>query len=111
MRFLRSACLLDPDKVSTLAIVLVAAGFHCAPIAVAEPPSSEPARPVSTSAAETNSAVPTGSFEQSLLPFLKKYCSECHGNGAHEGDFRYDRYADLDALKRDRYVWTKVLKL
>src|SRR5437870_1824197 len=50
------------------------------------------------------------SYEKGLLPFLQQYCAECHGEGAHEGDFAYDRYRDLDAVKHDRHVWTKVLK-
>ena len=50
------------------------------------------------------------SYKKGLLPFLQQYCAECHGDGAHEGDFTYDRYKDLDAVKRDRHVWTKVLK-
>jgi hypothetical protein len=51
------------------------------------------------------------SYEQGLLPFLKKYCVDCHGDGAHSGDFSFDRYRNLDALKRDRHIWTKALKL
>ena len=54
---------------------------------------------------------PTASFEQGLLPFLKHYCVDCHGGGAHSGDFSFDRYQSLDALKRDRHVWTKAMKL
>jgi hypothetical protein len=49
-------------------------------------------------------------FEKDLLPFLQHYCADCHGDGGHEGDFTYDRYHDVEALKRDRHVWTKVLK-
>src|SRR5262245_46596319 len=50
------------------------------------------------------------SYEKGLLPFLRQYCADCHGDGAHEGDFTYDRYQDDGAVKRDRDVWTKVLK-
>lgn len=52
-----------------------------------------------------------GTYEQDLLPFIRKYCADCHGNGAQEGDFSLDRYADLNSLHRDRAIWTKLLKL
>lgn len=64
----------------------------------------------SVHAAEKPAAAPA-TYEQGLLPFLRKYCVDCHGDGAHKGDFAFDRYRSLDALKRDRQVWTKVLKL
>jgi mono/diheme cytochrome c family protein len=53
----------------------------------------------------------SASYEQGLLPFLKKYCVDCHGAGAHSGDFSFERYRSVDELKRDRHVWTKALKL
>jgi mono/diheme cytochrome c family protein len=59
---------------------------------------------------ESLAAVADDSYEKRLLPFLGQYCADCHGDGAHEGDFTYDRCDDLDALKRDRHVWTRVLK-
>lgn len=49
-------------------------------------------------------------FQHVLLPFLQQYCTDCHGGGSQEGDFAFDRYDNLDALQRDRHVWTKVLK-
>jgi len=57
------------------------------------------------------SAAPAASFEQDLLPFIQKYCADCHGNGSSEGDFALDRYQDLASMHRDRAVWTKLLKL
>ena len=49
-------------------------------------------------------------FKHELLPFLQHYCVDCHGGGSSEGDFAFDRYQDLDAVKRDRQLWTRVLK-
>ena len=71
-------------------------------------PAAEPNRPGTAKAAAPEV---TASYELGLLPFLKQYCVDCHGDGAHKGDFSFDRYRDLDALKRDRQVWTKALKL
>ncbi|WP_217647000.1 DUF1592 domain-containing protein [Planctomicrobium piriforme] len=51
------------------------------------------------------------SYTQDLVPFVKAYCSDCHANGSQEGDFAFDRYASLAALKNDREIWAKVLKL
>jgi mono/diheme cytochrome c family protein len=38
------------------------------------------------SAIRNGEAAPA-SYEQALLPFLRQYCTACHGNGAHKGDF------------------------
>lgn len=54
---------------------------------------------------------PPASYQKDLLPFIQKYCSDCHGNGSQEGDFALDRYTDLEGIRRDRAVWTKLLKL
>jgi len=68
-------------------------------------------------AAEPKTAVvkaasaPRASYEKELLPFIKRYCSDCHGDGAQEGDFSLDRYTDLASIQHDRAVWTKLLKL
>ncbi len=50
-------------------------------------------------------------YAKDLLPFIQTYCGDCHTNGAHEGDFAFDQYKDLAALKNDRSFWVKVLKL
>lgn len=55
--------------------------------------------------------VPQASYEKDLLPFIQKYCSDCHGSEEPEGDFSIDRYADLQGILKDRTVWSKVLKL
>lgn len=51
------------------------------------------------------------SYTEDLQPFIKRYCGECHSNGSQEGDFAFDRYASVAALKNDRQIWTKVIKL
>src|SRR5262245_44989163 len=49
-------------------------------------------------------------YEQALLPFLRQYCIDCHSTAEHKGDFTFERYRNLDGLRLDRPVWTKVLK-
>jgi hypothetical protein len=71
---------------------------------------SEPVGQGSAGAAKRVTAVAPDSFQHDLLPFLQRYCVNCHGKGSHEGDFAFDRYRDLDAVKRDRRAWTRVLK-
>jgi len=70
-----------------------------------------PDEPNSPGAPKSLAMAPSAGYEQGLLPFLKQYCVDCHGDGAHKGDFSFDRYKNLDALKRDRHIWTKALKL
>ena len=70
-----------------------------------------PDGPNSKGAPKSLAMASPASYEQDFVPFLKKYCVDCHGDGAHSGDFSFDRYRNLDALKRDRHIWTKALKL
>ena len=62
-----------------------------------------PDGPNSSGAPKSLAMASPASFEQDLVPFLKKYCVDCHGDGTHSGDFSFDRYRNLDALKRDRH--------
>lgn len=50
-------------------------------------------------------------FKAEILPFFQTYCSDCHSSGYQEGDFGLHRYAEEEALKQDRGIWTKVLHL
>ena len=98
------------------AILLGVTGFLQTGLSTAagSTPSGEPAasaEPNRPGAGKGDAAGVTASYELGLLPFLKQYCVDCHGDGAHKGDFSFDRYRDLDALKRDRHVWTRRLKL
>lgn len=71
---------------------------------------SEPLGQGRASAAKRVPAADPDTFQHDFLPFLRRYCVECHGEGTHEGDFAFDRYRDVDGVKRDRRVWNKVLK-
>ncbi len=82
------------------------------PDAANSPASEQPAvKPPAAEDPTAPSPALTASYEQGFLPFLKQYCADCHGDGAHKGDFRFDQYRDVEALKRDRHIWTKALKL
>lgn len=53
------------------------------------------------------SAVPLFSVDQ-LQPFVAKYCADCHSGDEAEAQLALDRYADLDAILKDRDRWEKV---
>lgn len=85
-------------------------------------PSSAPARPLGKSggvallaillAASLSRAAPLEGthFEQRVLPLLKSYCFDCHGNGSKEGNLTLDQFATTDGALQDRPLWWKVLK-
>lgn len=50
-------------------------------------------------------------FKQDITPIFQKYCTDCHSNDFHEGDFSFERYASGDSIKEDREIWRKVLHL
>lgn len=55
--------------------------------------------------------VAEASYEKDLLPFIQKYCADCHGSDSPEGDFSLERYTDLEGIHRDRGIWVKLMKL
>src|SRR4029077_8254046 len=82
------------------ALVILLAGAEFFQVRLAAPPA-----PSSSGAAKRVAAAVPDSFQHEFLPFLRRYCVDCHGEGSREGDFAFDRYRDLDAVKRDRHVW------
>jgi hypothetical protein len=70
-----------------------------------------PPNPLLAGVAPAPAAVKEPSYTEDLQPFIKQYCGDCHSNGSQEGDFAFDRYASLNAIKKDRGIWTKVLRL
>lgn len=49
-------------------------------------------------------------FDSQILPLLKSYCFECHGDGASEGGLSLDAIATEADYKSHPEVWWKVLK-
>ncbi|WP_437187206.1 DUF1592 domain-containing protein [Planctomicrobium sp. SH668] len=50
-------------------------------------------------------------YETDLQPFVMKYCSSCHADGAMEGGFYLDPYKNLDDILENRAMWSKLVKL
>jgi len=50
-------------------------------------------------------------FTRDIVPFLKKHCYACHGNGKKTGELTFEAYADAAAVQKNRKVWGTVLQL
>jgi hypothetical protein len=48
-------------------------------------------------------------FENEGVAFLKKHCNSCHSGAKAKADLVLDKYADAEALIKDRKVWLRVL--
>lgn len=51
-------------------------------------------------------AVPT--FERDIRPFVRKFCSDCHGKDSPEGKLDLESFVTGDAVSKSRGVWRKV---
>lgn len=49
-------------------------------------------------------------FEERALPLLKKYCHDCHGGDAKEGNLSLSGFTDLNEARRNPQVWWTILK-
>jgi len=44
-----------------------------------------------------------------VLPVLREYCWDCHGDGTHKGDVALDAFTNTPAILADRRLWERVL--
>lgn len=49
------------------------------------------------------------SFAKDVEPLLKKYCYDCHADGAKKGGVEYDKYPSHADLLADRKLWDQTL--
>ncbi len=49
------------------------------------------------------------SYQKDVLPLLKKYCFDCHADGAKKGGVEFDRYKSHEDLLADRKLWDQTL--
>src|SRR5687768_10447323 len=47
-------------------------------------------------------------YQKDILPFLKRHCFHCHGNGKAKAELSFDKYTDDASLVPDRKVWDNV---
>ncbi len=50
------------------------------------------------------------SFQNDVAPLLAKYCGDCHGGGASEGDLTLDHFASDAEAAAEPQLWWNVLK-
>src|SRR4051812_24666619 len=93
-----------------LAFVLVSVG--CLTLSVVPPVSHSadlqvppPPQPKGADAADPSA------YQNDVLPFLKRHCFACHGDGKARADLSFDRYIDDASLVPDRKVWDNVLHM
>lgn len=53
----------------------------------------------------------TSSFSQSVVPFLRSYCVDCHGGDVPEGGVGLDNYQQSSRIQTDIEIWEKVLRM
>jgi len=49
-------------------------------------------------------------FEKDVLPILKNYCYDCHGDGANKGKIAFDEFKSHEELIAQRELWANALK-
>jgi hypothetical protein len=49
------------------------------------------------------------SYQKDVFPLLKKYCYDCHADGAKKGGVEYDKYPSHADLLADRKLWDQTL--
>src|SRR5438105_15745965 len=84
-----------------LALVLVAGVAIQAAVPTIEAPAAFP-----------DEAAPAGAkisiYQKDVLPFLRKYCFACHGNGKSKADLSFDKFKDDKSVLLDRKTWNSV---
>ena len=63
-------------------------------------------------AAQSDAAAPQKhDFALDIVPFLQKYCADCHGNDAPEADLSLVKYKTSGNVQEDYEVWEKALRM
>src|SRR5262245_46567454 len=88
-----------------LALVLVPAGWlvlggDARVLRAPDPPVASPP----LKGTEANSSA----YQKDVLPFLKRHCFTCHGNGKARAELSFDRYSDDASVLAQRKVWDNV---
>src|SRR5881628_3995520 len=66
--------------------------------------------PAASLAASNDSTAGFARFESNILPILKEYCFDCHGDGMNKGKVAFDEFKTDEELLGKRELWWNVLK-
>lgn len=70
---------------------------------------AQAAKPSSASAKRVAKSSPSVTYEREILPLIKSYCFDCHGDGVEKGHLSFDRFGTLAAVRKEPKVWEHVL--
>jgi hypothetical protein len=88
-----------------LALVLVPAGLLALSVTVSRSADRQAAPPPALKGA---GGADFSAYQKDVLPFLKRHCFACHGDGKARADLSFDKYTDDASLVPDRKVWDNV---
>jgi len=66
--------------------------------------------PASSYAASNAAPASFARFQSDILPILKEYCFDCHGDGMDKGKVAFDEFKTPDELLARKELWLAVLK-
>ncbi|MEN9602132.1 MAG: hypothetical protein RIS56_1738, partial [Verrucomicrobiota bacterium] len=49
-------------------------------------------------------------LKETVLPVLREYCWDCHGDSEAKGGVNFDAHTNLMAVLRDRGTWERVIQ-
>jgi mono/diheme cytochrome c family protein len=79
-------------------------------LALAAWASSCPALADDQGAAKSPSSPEERAYHDQIVPLLNRYCVKCHGPDEVKGNVDLARYGDVEAVRRDRKTWEKVVE-
>ena len=66
--------------------------------------------PAASLAASNDSTAGFARFQSNILPILKEYCFDCHGDGMNKGKVAFDEFKTQDELLARKDLWMAALK-
>lgn len=98
-----------------LALVTVVVGRSLDPVGSRQAVAATPGSAAFAMAASVASAPAKpdteAQFHKQIQPFLKKYCTECHGEDDENAGLRLDKYTKVSEITADRKAWEKVFDI
>src|SRR5687768_2893083 len=61
--------------------------------------------------AQSPTSDPAQLHQKNVVPFITKYCLDCHGPDVQEAEIGFHEYRELAKVKADEKTWTRVLQM